>query len=131
MKKSTLFIASLAVVIAVPAFANPPCLEFGRIWNWKVVDNKTVIVEDDTHQKFKFGLMGYCPEIQFYRDTLGFESHGGTRLSCMTPGDDVIIHTAGIHQRCPISAIVPYTAEMEKAEKVTAQDTKEKDGSAH
>ncbi len=128
MKKEILLIASLAMLIAAPAFARQPCLEFGRIWSWKVIDNKTLIVEDETHQKFKVGLMGICPEIRFNRDTLGFESRGSTRLSCLTLGDDVIVRSFSIPQRCPISTIVPYTAEMEKVDKAAADAAKTQSG---
>ncbi len=129
MKKVILSIASLAMLIATPAFARQPCLEFHSIWSWKIIDNKSLIVEDETHRKFKVGLMGICPELRFNRDMLGFESRGSTRLSCITLGDDVIVRSTGINQRCPINSIVPYTAEMEKADKAAADAANAKDTS--
>ena len=91
------------------------CLQVGRIWSWNALDNKTLIVEDDTHQKFRVGLMGYCPDVQF-RERVGFKAFGGTQLSCMSKGDYVLVRSS-VGGRCPIKDIVPYTPEMEKADK--------------
>jgi len=124
MKTSILFAAGLAAIVSIPAFAQPQspdatpraCLRFGYIYDWKVLDNKTLIVEDNSHNKFKMSLMGYCPNLQF-RERIGFKSLGSAGLSCMTPGDDVIVRQPGTGaQRCPISAIAAYTTEMEKAD---------------
>jgi hypothetical protein len=116
----TVLLAGLALFCATPAFANPACLELSQIWNWKALDNRTLIVEDNWHQKFKLSLMIVCPDLAF-RENLGFKSFGGTGLSCLTKGDDVIDrdHPLGAF-RCPISNIVPYTPAMEKADKEAA-----------
>ncbi len=118
--KKLLLAAGLAVLVATPALANPNCLMLSQIWNWKAVDNKTLIVEDNYHQKFKLGLMGYCPNLPF-KEALAFKVIGGTGLSCITKGDLVITHQfpeGGF--RCPIVNIVSYTPEMEKADKAAA-----------
>jgi hypothetical protein len=109
----------LAAVIARPALADPSCLQIGQIWNWKAVDNKTLIVEDNWHQKFKMSLMGYCPNLTF-KERVGFKSIGGTELSCLTKGDYVFVRDIGMPAHCPIIDIVPYTPEMEKADKAAA-----------
>ena len=110
----------LATLIVTPAFSNPNCLELIRVYNWRVVDNKTLIVEDDLHQKFKLLLMGYCPALP-YNETLGFKVIGGSQLSCISRGDEIISreHPLGAFH-CPITDIVPYTPEMEKADKAAA-----------
>ena len=87
-----------------------------QIWNWKVLDNKTLIVEDDTHQKFKMSLMGYCPDLEF-KERIGFKSFGGSELSCLGSGDDVLARDIAIPDRCPITNVVPYTPAMEAADK--------------
>ena len=102
-----------------PALAAPACLELGRIWNWKVLDNKTLIVEDDMHQKFKMSLMGYCPDLAF-KERIAFKSVGGMELSCLGTGDYVLAHEVAIPDRCPISSVVPYTPAMEAADKAAA-----------
>jgi len=110
---------ALGFAISIPAtqaLAGPACLELGRIWSWKVLDNKTLIVEDDTHQKFKMSLMGYCPNLAF-KERVGFKSIGGSELSCLSKGDDVLVRDIGMPDRCPITDIVPYTPAMEAADK--------------
>lgn len=106
-------------LLTSPVFARPDCLELGRIYNWKALDNKTLIVEDDTHQKFKLSLMGYCPNLTF-KERVAFKSIGGSQLTCLTRGDEVDVRDIGIPARCPIIGIVSYTAEMEKADKAAA-----------
>lgn len=118
--KNILLAASVSVLMATPALPNPSCLELGRVYNWKVVDNKTLIVEDDLHQKFKVSLMGYCPALPF-NETLGFKVIGGTQLSCISRGDEIISHQHPLGAfHCPVTNIVPYTPEMEKADKAAA-----------
>ena len=118
--KTALFVATGIVALLVgPALADSSCLQLMRVYNWKVVDNKTLIVEDDIHQKFKLNLMGYCPNLPF-KEELGFQVIGGTGLSCITKGDIVISRDIGTPYRCPVTNIVPYTAEMEKSDKAAA-----------
>ena len=119
MRKALIAAVWLAALFGAPAAANASCLRLERIYNWDVLDNKTLIVEDDIHQKFKLTLMGYCPNLPF-KERLGFTAFGGTGLSCISKGDDVISRDLEAHYRCPITEIVPYTAEMEKADKAAA-----------
>ncbi|MBU6472691.1 MAG: hypothetical protein KGJ75_03705 [Alphaproteobacteria bacterium] len=124
MTKTMILAAALAALTAAPAMAEPAggndashaCLEVGRIWSWHAPDNRTLIVENDTHQKFKLDLMGYCPSLTF-KETLGFRSIGGSYLSCITPGDVVFFHDIGTETRCVINKVSAYTPAMEKADK--------------
>lgn len=113
--------AGIAMAIATPALANPNCLQLGLVYNWKVVDNKTLIVEDELHQKFKLSLMGWCPALP-YNETLGFRVIGSnSQLACISRGDQIISHEHPLGAfRCPITNIIPYTPEMEKADKAAA-----------
>jgi hypothetical protein len=124
MKMQLAMALGLAAAISPPlmttqALSAPSCLELGRIWNWKVLDNKTLIVEDDTHQKFKMSLMGFCPNLQF-KERIAFKSVGGSDLSCLGQGDYVLAHDIAIPDRCPITSVVPYTPAMEAADKAAA-----------
>lgn len=116
--KIAILTAALVTLTCLPAAAQPsapasaqrPCLRLDSIYNWKAVDNKTLIVEDDFHKKFRVGLMTYCEGLQF-KDRVAFHSAVPVQLTCLTPGDDVIIRELGTgFSRCPISSIVPYTA---------------------
>lgn len=125
MKASIPLAAAVVVAISQAALAQPgaaprACLRFGEIYSWKALDNRTVIVEDTWHKKFKLTTMGYCPNLG-YRERIGFNSPGSSALSCMTPGDQLIVSQFGTGaQRCPISSILAYTAAMEAADKAAA-----------
>jgi hypothetical protein len=120
MARIALAVLALAA-LAVPAQANPACLQIGRIWSWKALDNKTLVVEDKLHQKFRVRLMGYCPRLPFKLD-LGFKSNAGINgLECLAKGDDVIERDIGGGYRCPVTSITPYTPAMEKADRAAGQ----------
>lgn len=74
--------------------------------------DKTVIVEDYRHKKFKVDLMEACPGLRF-KEVVGFKSVGGTGLSCLGPGDDLIRNETAASPRCVISKVEPYNPEME------------------
>jgi hypothetical protein len=114
----TLVLSAMAVVVlsAVPSQAQRACLREDQIFSFDVIDDRTLIVEDNLHQKFKVSLLGYCNNLRF-RNALGFQTVGGTGLSCITPGDNII--NRGLNswpQRCPVKSVVLYTPEMQKAD---------------
>lgn len=123
MKATLVLSTMLAAALVVSATAQTTgtatrnaCLRFGEIYSWDAPDNRTLIVEDNLHQKFKVSLMGYCPNVTF-RERVGFRSPGAMRLTCLLPGDDVIVNNAGAgFQRCPIRSIVAYTLAMQKTD---------------
>lgn len=119
MKMNLLPVIGLAILTAPPVLAQSPtmppsasklpCLRFGEIYNWKALDNKSLMVEDNFHKKFHVDLMGTCEGLQF-KERVGFKSAGSVALTCMSPGDDVIVRNVGSgFQRCPISRITPET----------------------
>lgn len=120
----TVVLAALALagtaLCALPAPAQPTCLQVGRIWSWKPIDRRTLIVEDELHRKFRVGLMGYCPALPF-KLSLGFKSNGGIGgLDCLAKGDEVISHDVGIPYTCPVMSVTPETPAMEKADQAAA-----------
>jgi hypothetical protein len=124
--KSVLLVSTfLAVIFSTPTLsqssAASACLRFGEIYSWKALDNRTVIAEDNRHNKFKLALMSYCPNVQF-RESIGFQSPGSSYLSCMSAGDTLLVNQFGTGraQRCPISSITAYTPGMEQADKAKA-----------
>lgn len=121
MRKSLLLAALGLAVLAAPGAANARCLQLGQIYNWKALDNKTLIVEDDFHNKYKVSLLAYCPQLTF-KERIGFKSFGAaSALACVTAGDDVITHDFGTGpQRCAIKKVEPYTPEMMKADEEAA-----------
>jgi hypothetical protein len=123
--KTTFVLAAVAVsLLSAPALAaGRACLEQSQIYNWDALDDRTLIVEDNWHHKFKVTLMVNCQNLQFHQ-RLGFKSFGGTALSCVSRGDSVISGTEIGPQRCPIQTIEPYTPDMEKADKDAAAAAK-------
>jgi hypothetical protein len=108
---------SVALALAMSANSHTGCLQIGRIWSWKAIDNKTLIVEDELHQKFRLALIGYCPRLPI-KLNIGIKSTSGVNgLACVRRGDTVISQDVGAHYSCPVSAVLPYTPEMEKADK--------------
>ncbi|HTQ12507.1 MAG TPA: DUF6491 family protein [Rhizomicrobium sp.] len=117
MGKSLLLAAGLCA-LAAPALASPTCLSVGQVYNWKVVNDRTLIVEDEFHNRFRMDLLGPCPQLNF-KERVGFKSVGGfSQLSCLGAGDHIFIRNFGTGpQICPIKSVVPYTPDMEKADK--------------
>jgi hypothetical protein len=129
MRKRILLLAATSAMLATSAaIASPPdsvppedfsaraCLRYDQIWNWKALDQRTLIVEDNFHKKFKVELLGYCGNLTF-KEQLAFRSPGGTQLSCVSPGDTVISREIGTGQlRCPVRRVITYTPEMERAD---------------
>jgi hypothetical protein len=107
MRRLILALAGVAMLAATPATAAP-CLRQYDIWNWKSINDKTLILENSRHQKWIAKLMGTCSEFNF-RETIAVKSFGGTRLSCVERGDTVFTRNAGFPGRCSITSIEPYT----------------------
>ena len=113
--------AALALALLAPAaYASTACLQVGRIWSFKPLDNKTLIVEDQLYRKFKLMLTGYCPRLPFKLNLAIKSASGVNGLDCVERGDTVISQDVGTHYTCPVTGIVPYTSEMEKADKASA-----------
>lgn len=131
MKRTVLVLAALAA-FAVPANAQPgslasaqrACLQFGEIYDWNALNNRTLIVEDNLHRKFRVSLLGYCPNLTF-KERVGFRSRGAMRLTCMSPGDSVVVNNMGAgFQRCPIKSIEAYTPAMQARDAAAAAGQK-------
>jgi hypothetical protein len=128
MTKFGLAFALAAAMAAVTstASAERACLRFGQIYDWKAINDRTLIVEDDSHKKFRLGLIGTCSNLKFH-ERLAFKSPGSLEISCLSPGDEVISHEFG-PQRCAITRIEAYTPEMERADRAAAQAAKDQRG---
>ena len=114
-----LLLAAIALLVLSPAYAAEPCLRMDQIWNWKVLNDRTLIVDNYNHQKFKVSLMVHCPNMDFHQ-RLGFKAFGGSQLSCLSPGDYVIERDSMGPQHCPITKVEAYTPEMQKADEAAA-----------
>jgi hypothetical protein len=45
-----------------------------NIWNWQVVDNRTVLIETNSHKWYKASLLSPCIDLP-YSERIGFQSN--------------------------------------------------------
>jgi len=127
MKKVWLLVTALAAAVPGAASADT-CLRAGYIWNWDVRNDRTLVVEDYDHRKYLVNLMGGCYDLK-YDLRLGFKAFGGSRLSCIERGDQVISRGYGVGpQHCVVTQIEPYTHEMEQADRAAMHEAGERRG---
>jgi len=128
MKKALLLAAAFAALAPTTANADRPCLQYGWIYNWKAISDKTLMVEDYHHRKFRLSMIGMCNNLQFH-EALQFKSRGALSLSCLQPGDEVISRDFGIGpSRCAITRIEYYTPEMEQADRAAMHAARDRRG---
>lgn len=106
MRRSISALVGLAVLAATPALADT-CIRHNDIYNWSSIDDKTLILENYRHEKWKVKLIGTCSGFKFH-ERLAIRSRPGFALSCVERGDDVITRDAGIRGRCSIVSIERY-----------------------
>ena len=93
------------------------CLRSRDIYNWNIIDDKTLIVTDRRDQQYKLGLVGTCAGLQQTRFALAFESL--SELSCLRPGDSIRYNDLSFGpERCTISSIESYVADEAESEGV-------------
>lgn len=120
MRKGLFLAAALAAMVPSAASAYESCLREDQIYNWHALNDRTLIVENEIHQKFKLSLIGTCQNLSYYQ-RLGFKAVGGLGISCLTPGDMVISHDfATGPQHCAITRITPYSRDEEAADRANA-----------
>lgn len=86
------------------------CLRSRDIYNWEVIDDRTLIVTDRRDQQYKLGLVGTCAGLRQTRFSLAFGSL--SELSCLRSGDSIQYNdlTFG-RERCTISSIESYDSD--------------------
>ena len=88
-----------------------------NIWNWQVVDDKTVLIQDQGRRWYKATLFGTCVNLSF-ANQIGFDSSPGGTFDKFSA-----LLVRG--QRCPLSSLVKTTAppKKTKANKAAAAAT--------
>jgi hypothetical protein len=91
---------------AAPAEAQIPFAK-RNIWNWQVIDDKTVLIQDQGRRWYKATLFGTCTNLPF-ADKVGFDS---------SPGDTFDKFSALLvrGQRCQLSSLVKTDPPAKKA----------------
>jgi hypothetical protein len=78
-----------------------------NIWNWQVVDDKTVLIQDQSRRWYKATLFGTCTNLAF-ANKIGFDSSPGSTFDKFSA-----ILVQG--QRCPLSSLVKTDPPAKKA----------------
>jgi len=88
--------ALMGVMLASPvmAAANEACLQHNRIWGWKAVDQRTIVLTDRHYQRYTVHLRGGCVGLTNGAAILVFRTW--TDLGCVAPGDLIGVRSPGL-----------------------------------
>jgi Family of unknown function (DUF6491) len=97
-----------AAAAPAPAPAAEVQIPFAKhsIWNWQVVDDKTVLIQDQGRRWYKATLFGTCVNLSF-ANQIGFDSSPGGTFDKFSA-----ILVRG--QRCPLTSLVKTAAPPKK-----------------
>lgn len=116
MKKTiTVVAASLlaATVLAAPATiatAQPEraCLQNNRIWSWRALDDRTLVVTDRNYRPFLVRLGGGCIGLG-NNPTMQLQFRTWLNLSCLKRGDEVRVFDRALGRlNCFVQDVQPY-----------------------
>jgi Family of unknown function (DUF6491) len=79
-----------------------------NLWNWKVVDDQTVLIQDQSRRWYKATLFGHCINLPF-ADRIAFDSNPGGTFDKFSA-----ILVRG--QRCPLMSLVASSAPPKKSQ---------------
>ena len=120
MRSGFLLAAAVLVCVAVPAIAQPGgpvCLRQIDLYSFDAVPgNRSLIVEDRRHQRYRLNFQGICTGLQ-YKMGLAFKSFSNSSLSCLSRGDQVIQRDPVGPSHCVIRDIQRQTPEMDRADR--------------
>jgi len=112
----TLLIATFLLLTA-PAFARGDCLARHDVDGWGTHGQHALIVNDRWRHEYLVSVAGWCSDLQqswaiSIRTLSGFDDN-----SCVGRGDRIVPRGPGTMpgESCTITAIEPYTADMQKA----------------
>jgi hypothetical protein len=99
--------AAAPAAIQAPPEGQIPFANKGGIWNWQVIDNKTVLIESRARRWYKATLFGNCINLAFAQDMAFVSNSNGTFDKFSS------IRTGG--QRCPLVSLVEVPAPPKKS----------------
>jgi Family of unknown function (DUF6491) len=94
---------------AAPAPAPEVQIPFAKrnLWNWQVVDDQTVLIQDQSRRWYKATLFGHCINLPF-ADRIAFDSNPSGTFDKFSA-----ILVRG--QRCPLMSLVASSAPPKKS----------------
>lgn len=111
---------------AAPASSDPPCLRQRNIYDFKtVLGNRSLIVTDLAHKRYRLNFMGVCHNLQYHLQ-LGFKTEGVGTLSCVARGDSVLQRDVVGPNRCVIQSVEYQTPALDKADAAAAAKAKKR-----
>jgi hypothetical protein len=108
-------LTTLAVLPSAPASAqyfgdrrdDTACLQNNRIWGWRVINERTLIVNDRQNRPFVVRLSGGCIGLTNANMRMGF--HTWTNLGCLARGDRVSFVAPALGQQsCFVQDVQPF-----------------------
>jgi hypothetical protein len=91
---------------ATPAAQAQIAFAKRNIWNWQVVDDQTVLIQDQGRRWYKATLFGHCINLSF-ADRIAFDSNPSGTFDKFSA-----ILVRG--QRCPLASLVETSAPPKK-----------------
>jgi Family of unknown function (DUF6491) len=99
--------AAADAAIQAPPEGQIPFANKGGIWNWQVIDNKTVLIESRARKWYKATLFGNCINLAFAQDMAFIPNSSGT----FDKFSSIRTHA----QRCPLVSLVEVPAPPKKS----------------
>jgi Family of unknown function (DUF6491) len=94
---------------AAPLPAPEVQIPFARtnLWNWQVLDDQTLLIQDQNRRWYKATLFGRCINLPFVGDRIAFDSNPSGTFDKFSA-----ILVRG--QRCPLTSLVATTPPPKK-----------------
>ena len=113
---ATAVLFAMALGVVAPAQAQTTgssCIAPINFYSWRSVNDRTVVLTDKTRHDWRVSLAPGCFNLDFAMG-IGVKSFTTSRLQCISRGDYVVVpRDVGISgERCLITKVEPYTAEM-------------------
>ena len=124
--KNRILMITLAACALIPtmvpaAAQNGPCLRQIDMYSFSAVPgNRSLVVEDRRHQRYRLNFQGICNGLQF-KLGLAFKTFANTNLTCLSRGDQVIQRDPIGPSRCIIRDIQYQTPDQDRMDRDNAR----------
>jgi hypothetical protein len=110
MKRTKLFVvgALVGTLAAGPVLAasGDVCLQNNRIWSWRMINQRTLLVQDVNYRPFVVHLTGGCIGLTNAIQALAFRTW--TSLGCLKRGDEVSFRAPALgRMSCFVTDVQP------------------------
>jgi len=113
---------ALGTLVSTAAFAQPPasvpapCLRQVDIYSFDPVPgNRSLIVEDRAHKRYRVNFNGICTGLQFNLG-VGFKTRGVGTLACLSRGDSILRRDPVGPRECFVQGVEWQTPALDKAD---------------